>query len=68
MADRVAIVAAKNKVMFTLQNDPTVYTVDTDDYPRANLMRSGDQLSFKATLVNGQSLGNVANFKNESLK
>ena len=68
VADRVAIVAAKNKVMFTLQNDPTVYTVDTDDYPRANLMRSGDQLSFKATLVNGQSLGNVANFKNESLK
>lgn len=53
--DRVAIVSNKNKVMFTLQNNPVVYTIDTDDFAKANL-------------VNGQSIGNVSQFTNHDLK
>lgn len=66
--DRVAVISNKNKVMFTLQGNNTVYTVDTDDYNNANLIRPGDSLSFKASVVNGQSIGNVSSFKNDSLK
>ena len=66
--DRVAIVSNKNKVMFTLQNSPVVYTIDTDDFAKANLLRSGDHVSFKANLVNGQSIGNVSQFTNHDLK
>lgn len=66
--DRSAIVSNKNKVMFTLQESNTVYTVNTNDYDKANLIRPGDNLSFKASVVNGQSIGNIENFKNDSLK
>ena len=67
-ADRVALVTNKNKVMFTLEDSATVYTVDTNDFAQANLMRPGDKLKFKALIVREQSIGNVAEFKNESLK
>ncbi|WP_278837929.1 hypothetical protein [Ligilactobacillus saerimneri] len=67
-ADRVALVTNKNKVMFTLKDSATVYTVDTNDFAQANLMRPGDKLKFKALIVREQSIGNVAEFKNESLK
>lgn len=66
--DRVVVVSNKNKVMFTLQGSNTVYTVNTNDYDKANLIRPGDNLKFKAQVVKGQSIGNVASFKNESLK
>ena len=64
----MAIVSNKNKVMFTLQNSQIVYTIDTDDFAKANLLRSGDHVSFKANLVNGQSIGNVSQFTNHDLK
>lgn len=66
--DRSAVISSKNKVMFTLQGSNTVYTVNTNDYDKANLIRPGDNLSFKASVVNGQSIGNVEEFKNDSLK
>lgn len=66
--DRSAVVSSKNKVMFTLQGSDTVYTVNTNDYDKANLIRPGDKLSFKANVVNKQSVGNVESFKNNSLK
>ena len=66
--DRSVVVANKNKVMFTLQGSNTVYTVNTNDYDKANLVRPGDNLQFKASVVKGQSIGNVESFKNNSLK
>lgn len=66
--DRIALITNKNKVMFTLQNSDVVYTVNTDDFDKANLLRTGDQVSFIATIVNGQSIGNVNEFKNDNLK
>lgn len=66
--DRAVVVSSKNKVMFTLQGSNTVYTVNTNDYDKANLIRPGDKLSFKAQVVKGQSVGNVDRFKNNSLK
>lgn len=54
--------------MFTLQGSNTVYTVNTNDYDKANLVRPGDNLQFKASVVKGQSIGNVESFKNNSLK
>lgn len=68
VVDRAVVVSSKNKVMFTLQNSNTVYTVNTNNYDNANLIRPGDKLSFKASVVNGQSVGNVESFKNDSLK
>ena len=65
--DRCAVITNKNKVMFTLQNSKTIYTINTDDFPKANLLRTGDNVSFKATIVNGQSTGNVEKFKNNDL-
>lgn len=66
--DRVAIVSNKNKVMFTLKDSQVVYTIDTNDFAKANLLRSGDNISFKANIVNGQSIGNITKFTNHNLK
>ena len=68
MVDRVAVISSKNKVMFTLQGSNIVYTVDTSDYNNENLLRPGDKLSFKASVVNNQAVGNVKEFHNDSLK
>lgn len=65
--DRCVVITNKNKVMFTLQNSKTIYTINTNDFPKANLLRTGDNISFKATIVNGQSIGNVEKFKNNDL-
>lgn len=66
--NRVAIVSNKNKVMFTLNGSNTVYTVNTDDFNNANLLRTGDQVSFKARVSGNSSIGNIKSFKNNSLK
>lgn len=66
--DRVAIISNKDKVMFTLSGSNTVYTVNTDNYSNANLLRTGDQVNFKARLNGSMSIGNVNNFNNNSLK
>lgn len=66
--DRVAILSDSHRVMFTLKNSKTIYTINTDDFASANLLRSGDKVSFKANIVDGQSLGNIANFENKNLK
>lgn len=65
--NRVAIVSNKNKVLFTLDNSNTVYTINTDDYSKANLLQKGDNVSFNAKVVDNQSVGNVKSFKNKNL-
>lgn len=66
--DRIAIIPDKNKVMLTLQGSNTIYTINTDDYNNANLLRSGDNITFKAKIMHGESIGNIEQFKNNSLK
>lgn len=68
VVDRVAVISNKNKVIFTLQGSNIIYTVNTDDYETANLLRTGDSINFTARIVNGQSIGNIKSFKNNSLK
>ncbi|NRO35176.1 hypothetical protein IMAU30003_01426 [Lactobacillus helveticus] len=68
IVDRVTVVSNQNKVMFTLKNSKTIYTVNTSDYDFANLMRPNDKVSFKANIVEKKSIGNVADFKDENLR
>lgn len=68
IVDRVAVVSNQNKVMFTLKNSKTIFTVNTSDYDFANLMRPGDKVNFKANIVEKKSIGNVADFKDENLR
>lgn len=68
VVDRVAVVSNQNKVMFTLKNSKTIYTVNTSDFDFANLMRPNDKVSFKANIVEKKSIGNVAEFKDDNLR
>ncbi|NRO37007.1 hypothetical protein IMAU30056_01236 [Lactobacillus helveticus] len=68
IVDRVTVVSNQNKVMFTLKNSKTIYTVNTSDYDFANLMRPNDKVSFKSNIVEKKSIGNVADFKDENLR
>lgn len=65
--DRVAVVSNKNKVMFTLKGSKTIYTVNTNDFNFANLVRPNDKVEFKASIVEGESIGNVSHFKDKAL-
>ncbi|WP_297818659.1 hypothetical protein [uncultured Lactobacillus sp.] len=65
--DRVAIISNQNKAMFTLQGSNIIYSVNTNDYIQANLLQKGDKVSFKASMVKGQPIGNVKKFKDENL-
>lgn len=66
--DRLAVLTNNNKVMFTLHGSNTIYTINTDDYSTANLLKTGDNIKFSAKVVKGQSIGNVSKFVNESMK
>lgn len=68
VVDRVAVVSNQNKVMFTLKNSKTIYTVNTSDFDFANLMRHNDKVSFKANIIAKKSIGNVAEFKDDNLR
>lgn len=65
--DRVAVISNQNKVMFTLKGSKTIYTVNTNDFNFANLVRPNDKVAFKANVVEGKSVGNVSQFKDENL-
>ena len=65
--DRVAVVSSQNKVMFTLKGSKTIYTVNTNDFNFANLVRPNDKVVFKASIVDGKSIGNVSKFKDKNL-
>ena len=65
--DRVAVVSNQNKVMFTLKGSKTIYTVNTNDFNFANLVRPNDKVAFKANVVEGKSVGNVSQFKDKAL-
>lgn len=65
--DRVAVISNQNKVMFTLKGSKTIYTVNTNDFNFANLVRPNDKVEFKASIVEGKSIGNVSHFKDKAL-
>lgn len=65
--DRVAVLSAQNKVLITLKGEKTIYTINLSDYSSASLVKSSDKVSFSANVVNGKSVGNVSNWKNENL-
>lgn len=65
--DRVAVISNQNKVMFTLKGSKTIYTVNTNDFNFANLVRPNDKVTFKANIVEGKSIGNVSQFKDKNL-
>lgn len=44
-----------------------VYTINTGNFLKANLSYTGDNISFKATIVNRQSTENHEKFKNNDL-
>lgn len=67
MIDRAVVVSNKNKAMFTLKDKKTIFTVNTNDYDFANLIRPGDKVKFTANVVKGKSVGNASDFKDESL-
>ncbi|CCI86353.1 hypothetical protein [Lactobacillus gigeriorum] len=68
IVDRVAILADSHRVMFTLKGNKTIYTINTDDFTSANLLRTGDKVAFKANEVDGQSIGNISSFTNKNLQ
>ena len=68
IVDRVAILADSHRVMFTLKGNKTIYTINTDDFASANLLRTGDKVAFKANEVDGQSIGNISSFTNKNLQ
>lgn len=65
--DRSVVVSNKNKAMFMLKGSKTIYTVNTNDYDFANLIRPGDKVEFSASVVKGKAIGNVSKFKDDSL-
>lgn len=65
--DRVAVISNQNKMMFTLKGSKTIYTVNTNDFNFANLVRPNDKVEFKASIVEGKSIGNVSHFKDKAL-
>ena len=65
--DRAAVVSNKNKAMFMLKGKNIIFTVNTNDYDFANLIRPGDKVKFSANVVKGKSIGSVNEFKDESL-
>lgn len=67
IVDRAVVVSNKNKVMFTLKGSNVIYTVNTNDFDFANLIRPSDKVSFKANIVDKKSIGNVSEFKDSEL-
>lgn len=65
--DRYVVVSNKNKAMFTLKNNKTIFTVNTNDYDFANLIRTGDKVEFSANMVKNKAIGNVSDFKDKDL-
>lgn len=68
--DRAVITTkGSNQVLlFTLEGSNTIYTVDGEDYQKALLTRTGDEVKATAQVVNGKSIGNVTKFRNDNLK
>lgn len=65
--DRLAIASSNNKVMFTLQGQKTIYTIDTQQFNNAILAKPGDNVSFKANVQDNKAIGNVLQFKDNQL-
>lgn len=68
MIDRAAVVSSKNKAMFMLKGKNIIFTVNTNDYDFANLIRPGDKVKFSANVVKGKAIGNVSDFEDRSLR
>jgi len=58
----------KQVVIFKLENDETMYTLDPSKMQNALLMQAGDDVALKVKTVKGASVANVINLTNNSLK
>lgn len=58
----------KQVVIFKLENDETMYTLDPSKMQNALLMQAGDDVKLKVKTVKGASVANVINLTNNSLK
>ncbi|CCF29743.1 hypothetical protein HAU47_08720 [Weissella confusa] len=58
----------KQVVIFKLENDETMYTLDPSKMQNALLMQAGDDVTLKVKTVKGASVANVINLTNNSLK
>lgn len=68
IVDRMLVVSNSNKVLFSLKDSDIIYTINTDDYPKAQLLSVGDSVEFSATVVDGSSVGNISSFTNNTFK
>ncbi len=67
---RMAIVSngTSETVQFVLSNSKVLFTVDTNDYPRSVLLKTGDTVKLKAKINKASNTGNVQQFSNTSFK
>lgn len=56
-----------NNVMFTLKNDKTLYTVSTENYPKAVLMHENDQVKLTAKYNSAGNTATVDSMKDKTL-
>lgn len=68
--ERVAIVAnnSSQNVIFALKGNDTLWTVGTDDYPKAVLLKTGDQVKIIGNINKSSKTGTVKSFSNKTFK
>lgn len=66
--ERVAIVpnGSSQSVIFTLKGNKNLWTVGTDDYPKAVLLKAGDKVKITATVNKTAKTGTVQEFRNQT--
>ncbi|PUD96930.1 hypothetical protein DA477_04940 [Levilactobacillus brevis] len=66
--ERVAIVpnGSSQSVIFTLKGNKNLWTVGTDDYPKAVLLKAGDKVKITATVNKAAKTGTVQEFRNQT--
>ncbi|WP_413627458.1 hypothetical protein R4B61_06525 [Fructilactobacillus vespulae] len=57
-----------NTVNFTLSGSNIMYTITSDTYNKATVMKSGDQIKFSANVDSQRGIGNVVNLQDDNLK
>ncbi|MDR3189730.1 MAG: hypothetical protein LBT80_00815 [Lactobacillaceae bacterium] len=58
----------KQVVIFKLENDEVLYTIDPDKNQLALLMQPGDEVQIKVKVIKGAKVANVINFTDNTLK
>lgn len=65
---RLAVVSnnSSQNIIFTLDKNNTLFTVQSDDFPKAVLLKVGDEVELTATINNSSKTGNVKTFTNKT--